>query len=897
MKQFIENTGLEKIWNDYQRLLRLLEKMLNKIGEAEIAVMVRDFRFPAFTGDVQTEEKVIRATGMIFQLLNLTEENAAVQFRRRLQDSLGREAIRGSWAETFKKWKDQGIDETQALKLIRKVEVCPVLTAHPTEAKRVTVLEIHRELYLLLVKLENNMWAKSEREEIENEIVALLERWWRTGDIYLEKPTVADERRNIMHYFTSIFPLALQRADQEFRQAWVEAGYDAVYLHDYHNYPQLRFGSWIGGDRDGHPLVTHDVTRETLLEHRHQSARMLLPALEQLAARLSISKLQNPVPQNLVQAIDRLTSELKPASELMLRRNPYEPWRQMTNLILLKLKNTFQPGPDNLAKYHNTDELLTDLDLLRSSLDDIRAGQIADNYILPIQRLVQTFGFHLAHLDIRQNSAWHDKALSQLLKAAGFADHDFTAWDENKRLEFLNNELKTKRPFLYPGTSAGHEADELLRCYMAVGEHISQYGTSGIGSFIVSMTRSLSDLLVPYLFMRETGLDASQLMVVPLFETIDDLEAAPHILDKYLSHAVNKERIKSNPWQEVMLGYSDSNKDGGILASRWNIYLAEQRLTETAALHGVQLKFFHGIGGTISRGGGKYHRFLDSLPAGSLSGKIKITVQGETISQQFANLLVASYNLEMLMAGTARQLTRKDINESYPEQVFATMASYSFERYRQLVNDEAFVPFFSHVTPIDVLELSKIGSRPARRTGRHSIADLRAIPWVFSWHQSRFNLTGWFGAGYALKKIRDDHPELWETLGKYATSWPFLHYTLIHIETNLLNADEQIMGHYADLFDEPTARNSLLNLIRGEMEDARQLINELLGGNMLSRRRSQLANVECRGPALSLLNKRQISLMREWRSLRDKNPEKAESMLPLLLMLTNALSGGLKHTG
>lgn len=897
MKQFIENTGLEKIWNDYQRLLHLLEQMLNKIGETEIAVMVRDFRFPAFTGDVHTEEKVIRATGMIFQLLNLSEENAAVQFRRRMQDSLGREAIRGSWSETFKKWKEQGIDETRALELIRKVEVCPVLTAHPTEAKRVTVLEIHRELYLLLVKLENNMWSRNEREEIDNEIIALLERWWRTGDIYLEKPTVADERRNIMHYFTSIFPQALQHTDQEFRQAWIEAGFNPGTLHDFRNYPLLRFGSWIGGDRDGHPLVTHEVTRETLLVHRQHAARMLIASIEQLAARLSITKLHNPIPEEFEQAIEYAAKEIGPASQELLSRNPYEPWRQMTNLILYKLKNTFANNSELSAKYQNTDELLAELDVLRTSLDRIRANHIAEYYILHIQRLVQTFGFHLARLDIRQNSAWHDLALSQLLQAAGFDDTEFVAWDEKKRLDFLSKEFTIRRPFLYPGTPAGPEADELLRCYRAIGQHIENFGTDGIGSFIVSMTRSLSDLLVPYLFMREAGLDPAKFMVVPLFETIDDLKAAPQILDAFLRHPISRRRLDVQPLQEVMLGYSDSNKDGGILASRSNIYQAEKALTEVAEKHNIQLRFFHGIGGTISRGGGKYHRFLDSLPAGSLSGSIKLTVQGETIAQQFANLLNASYNLEMLMAGTARQLTRRPDDEHFPEEAFAKLAQLSQNTYQQLVGDGGFVQFFNQATPIDVLEQSKIGSRPTRRTGRRSLSDLRAIPWVFSWHQARFNLTGWFGVGSALQQLKTDYPALYELLKANIPSWPLLHYTLIHIETNLLNADTDMMQHYASLVEDENLRDRIMHNIRREMQLAGELINELLGGNLITRRRSQMTNVECRGPALNLLNIRQVNLIRRWRMLCEQQPEAADSMLPLLLMITNALSGGLKHTG
>ncbi len=898
MQKQLESIGLEKIWTDYQQLVRLMAEMLAETGETTLSKALLDGKFDPNTAQ-DKEMKMIRAVGMLFQLLNLVEENAAVQYRRRLEDNFGREAIRGSWAETISQWKLQGKNQDFALEQINKVMVMPVLTAHPTEAKRVTILEIHRALYLLLVKLENKVWTKSERKGIENDIKTLLERWWRTGEFYLEKPEVSDERRNVMHYFTNMFPKAVAEHDKSLRTAWSDAGYATALLDTIENLPKFSFGSWIGGDRDGHPFVTAKVTAETLDAHRQAALQLLIEKVETLAINLSLSDLINPVPNELNEAIEALQKQLGPNSHEAIKRNPHEPFRQFANLLKIKLQNTltaFDAGAANC--YQDAGQLMADLEILHQSLVKVKAGNLADVWLFPLQRHLQVFGFHLVKLDIRQNSAFHDKALGQLLQAAGYDDCDFGSWPEQKRLDFINNELETMRPFVVGGSNCGDEADALLECYRVVAGHIAAYGKDGIGSFIVSMTRSLSDLLVVYLFMREAGLLNTGLQVVPLFETIEDLEQAPAILDAFLKHPKPMSlRKQDQEFQEVMLGYSDSNKDGGLIASRWGIFRAEQRMAQVAEKNGMKLRYFHGIGGTISRGGGKYHRFLDSMPAGSVSGQVKLTVQGETIAQQFANLLNASYNLEMLTAGTARQLAPRQDVQAFPETALDRLTQYSLEAYQQLTQMDAFIPFYSQATPIDILEMSKIGSRPARRTGKRSLADLRAIPWVFSWHQARFSLTGWLGAGSALQKLQLNDPDLYNQVMAYAQNWPFLHYTLIHIETNLLNADEHMMKQYADLVADAAVKQEMMDLITNDLQLARTGINMLLGGNINSRRRSQLANLEARGPLLVLLNREQIRLIREWRSLRQSQPEQAEAMLPVLLMLTNAISGGLKHTG
>ena len=882
--------GIQKIDTDLQELLQAFREVLNEQGAA--GAMPDAAALPA------ADEQAIQAMSMIFQLMNLAEENGAVQYRRQVETGAGAAAIRGSWAETFERLRQQGLGEQELAALLPTLVVQPVLTAHPTEAKRISILELHRDLYLLLAQQEHTHWSPAEAATLRSHLKALLERWWRTGEVYLEKPTVAAERNNVMHYFTRVFPEALRQSDERLRYLWQQAGYDPAQLEAPEHYPRLEPGSWVGGDRDGHPYVTADLTRETLQEHRRNALHLLHKELTRLGSRISFSETRNPVPAPLQEALHRLAADLGTAGSTALQRNPREPWRQYVNLVLLKLENTRHEQPGG---YREATELQADLQLLRHSLLAIGARRIATDLLFPLERQVQCFGFHLARLDIRQNSAFHDKAVEQLLAAAGSTDNGFSGWEENRRIEFLSRELQHLRPFLVAGASAGPEADAVLSCYRAVQEHIARYGSAGIGSFIVSMTRGLSDLLVVLLFFREVGLQGSALQVVPLFETIEDLQQAPAILDAFLHHpAVQAHRVQLPPVQEVMLGYSDSNKDGGILASRWNIHRAEEALTLVAATHGLQLRFFHGIGGTISRGGGKYHRFLDSMPPGSVQGQIKLTVQGETIAQQFANLLNATYNLEMLFSGLALQTARSRHTlpvPAWPYELVEELANTALQHYQALVQHPQFLPFYGQATPIDVLEQSKIGSRPARRTGQRSLADLRSIPWVFSWHQSRFNLTGWYGVGQALRQLRETKPAEYQRLQENAVQWPFLHYTLIHVETNLYNASQELMRSYAALVEDETVRRNLLELIEAEYTASRTETAALRGARVEEGRVSLLQNVARRQEALERLHRMQIRRLEHWRAVKDSDPAAAEPLLQELLRITTAISAGLKNTG
>lgn len=664
----------EKVDYDLGFLMQCFREVLEEEGEHKLAQYLpwQDVTMPP--ADSKPSERLAQAYSIAFQLLSMVEQNAAVQRQRLTESKQGLAAMQALWGQCLQQLQEREISDRQIADALPRIQVELVLTAHPTEAKRAIVLEHHRKLYLLLVKRENQVWTPYEQLAIREEIKTVLTLLWRTGEIFLQKPDVASERRNVMHYLYSIFPEVLPVLDLRLRQAWEYCSFDANLLRSPRSLPRLRLGTWVGGDRDGHPLVTAEVTRQTLDDLREHALQLLRHQLLDLAHQLSLSdRLQQP-PPTLSRTIARLTAQLGERGRCAIQQDPEESWRQMVNLILARLlvasaRSEGEQVRQAATEYQRADELLDDLSFLYDSLVEVGVWCLAENAVLPVIRTAQTFGFHLASLDIRQNSRFHDLAVAQLLAAAGQVQTDFPRWDENRRLEFLDQELASPRPFLRADRQAGVEADAVLSSYRVLVDHIRAYGQDGLGALIVSMTRSVSDLLSVYLFAREVGLTIStqdglacQLPVAPLFETIDDLRRSPAIMRAFLAHPMTRRSLEEQRRQvggdqlvqQVMVGYSDSNKDGGIFASLWSLYRAQEALTCVGQEAGVQIRFFHGRGGTPSRGGGPEHRFVKSMPHVALNGNLRVTEQGETIAQKYANRIMAVYNLELLVAGVTR---------------------------------------------------------------------------------------------------------------------------------------------------------------------------------------------------------------------------------------------------
>ncbi len=897
-----KNNSFQKIINDRNFIIDCYIEMLSRINENEVIELIRSNNFSEIENEKLTTDKIIQSLSIYFQLMTLVEENAATQYRRKMEDQDDIGCVRGSWAEAFKLWKEGGISEDEMLQSISETHVIPVLTAHPTEAKRVTVIEIHRELYLLLAKRENVSLSKLEQNNIKEKIINLLERWWRTGEIYLEKPRIEDERANVLYYLTKIFPVVLENSDEHLKASWIQMGLNPIKIKNPDIFPKISFGSWVGGDRDGHPFVTPSITQETLALHRKHALLLLKNKLIETAIKFSVSAIINPVPYLLLEAVEKKSKVLGLQGENARKRNPYEPWRQYINLLIAKLDNTISNNfADSNSYYKSSKDLQEDIKFFRDILIENGMKGLAHDILFSLERMVACFGFHLAKLDIRQNSAFHDKAISQILKTIGEKDYDYENWSEDKRVNYLSSLLDNNLPITDITVSYGAEADNVLDCYRVVRHHINQYGSDGIGSFIISMTRSLSDLLAVYFFMKETQLLNTSIKVAPLLETIEDLNNAPDILEKFLQHPTTQQRAsKINYKQEIMLGYSDSNKDGGTIASKWNLYKAQQKLSEIARNNHFHIYFFHGTGGTISRGGGKYHRFLESMPVNTVNSMIKITVQGESIAQLFGNPLTATYNLNALASGVTKQtiLSKKNVNGSkYPLEIMDYLSQKSFEHYRELIETPGFINFYSKITCIDVLEKSKIGSRPARRTGTRTLNDLRAIPWVFSWNLSRIPITGWYGLGNSLKILKMENPEAFQILKKSMNDWSFLKFLIIQTETNLILSSIEIMNLYANLVDTSDEKEAFISQIGLEYENCFKLIEELFEEKATIRRRGQYDNLQWRTEKLKILHHLHIRYIKQWRAINDENSNEKEKILTTLLSIINSLSSGLKNTG
>jgi phosphoenolpyruvate carboxylase len=929
--------GFSQLDRDLHFLIECFAEVLRELGHSDLAEWLP--WHDASTPPGAPPPRLSQALSIAFQLLNMVEENAAADVRRAREREENLQAEQGLWAHQLERLKQRGARPEQVAAMVSQVCVEPVLTAHPTEAKRLSVLEVHRELYALLEKHNATDTTPLEKARTRDDIKAGLERLWRTGEILLARPTLEDENRNVLHYLREVFPRVAPRLDARLKAAWSEAGYDESALATIEKLPRLAFGTWVGGDRDGHPLVTAQVTARTLTELRHNAAQVLDRELKTLARRLSLTAWVQAPPPTLAKNARRLTALLDGEARPIQQRFAEEPWRQYVELMRLRLPRqgasheysmlhplaASEETPET-RQYRSSEELKSDLEILRSALVECGAERLARHDVDPVLRTLDIFGFHLARLDIRQNSAFHERALSQFLKACAHPalkkwGADYGKWPESARLEFLGEELLSLRPFLPPGLvlEDGSEAAAVLDCYRVLARWLEQFGADGLGSLIVSMTRQTSDLLLVYMLAREAGLLVREgtstrclLPVVPLLETGDDLERGSELLRAFLQHPITRatldaqQKVTGKRMQQVMIGYSDSNKDVGLWAAQWDLQRAQQELSRVGHEAGVEICYFHGRGGTISRGAGPTHRFLDALPHGTLGTDVRLTEQGETIAQKYAHLETATYNLESLLAGvTATAVLHQLPPRTAPgawDAVAETLARASETAYRALLETEGFIPFFRQATPIDAFEASRIGSRPPRRSAKSTqtfrLSDLRAIPWVFSWSQERYYLPGWFGIGTALETLKSDDRENWENLKSGLRSWSFGYYVLTNVETNLASTDEAIMREYSYLVEDEAVRERIWNIIRAERERTRIFLEELRGASIAAQRPRMSKTRGLRADALRALHTQQIKLLRRWRELKQQEDfAAADALLPDVLLEVNAIASGLRTTG
>ena len=842
---------------------------------------------------------LIRAFGWLSLLAN-TAEDVHHERRRRFHRQHGSQPQLGSLASAFDHLARAGLDRDDVARLIDDLVVTPVITAHPTEVRRQTVLDVLTEVTRLLTVRTSLADDDPDLAETEHLLQLAVLTLWQTAEVRLSKLRVVDEiNESLRYYRASLFDVVatIERTVELLALERWDLTIDASRV--------VRMGSWIGGDRDGNPFVTADVLRAAVARHAVTAYEFLLGCLNELGRALSMS--------------DRLVTAPPALRELAARStdtSPFradEPYRRalrgMYGRLYARAEQTLAgtseairvalPAVPGVA-YDSMDELLADLDVVANALRSHGAGTLADSVVEPVRRQVATFGEHLCGLDVRQNASVHEQVVAELLAVAGVSQ-SYADLDEADRLDVLAAELASPRPLRTPFADYTSLVDDELAVLAAAADAVERHGEATIPHYVVSGANAASDVLETLLLLREVGLvrpsddHPSALDVVPLFETIDDLGRSADVLDQLLGLPFYRRIVAGRgDWQEVMIGYSDSNKDGGYLTSNWALFQAQQRLVAVADLHGVRLRLFHGRGGSVGRGGGPAYEAILAQPPGSVRGQIRITEQGEMVAAKYAQPASARRNLETLVAAAIEATAGIDDRLGDDASRFATamdeLSTTAHDRYRSLVyGDDDFAGFFAAITPIKEIATLNIGSRPASRTGSPLIEDLRAIPWVFGWTQCRVMLPGWFGCGSAFDRFGDR-----ELLAEMYARWPFFRSVIDNLGMVLAKADLDIGARYAEgLVADAGLRTAVFGCIAAEFILTADWHARITGSaDPLANNPTLARSIRNRYPYLDPLHVMQIELLRRRRAGDD------DELVARGIQLTiNAIATGLRNSG
>ena len=865
-----------------------------EVGRSAVADMLRAV-------DIEVALPLIRAFTYFVLLANLAEDIQRDR-RRAVHVAAGEPPQDSSLAATYRKLDAAGLAADTVADLLSDALVAPVITAHPTETRRRTVFDAQARITELM---RRRQWVSDPREraEVELGIRRQVLKLWRTALIRLARLRIQDEIAVGLRYYEltllDVIPAINAEVRAALRSRWPRAELLAR--------PILRPGSWIGGDRDGNPYVTAEVVRHAASQAAGVAFGRYLRDLVELEKTLSQSaRLVSVSPE---------VAALAEAGYADPATHSDEPYRRALHRIRVRLSATAEralgaalpdsaTGPDP-EPYPGPAAFLGDLDAIDASLRASRDDLLADDRLAALRDAVETFGFHLQGLDMRQNSEVHEQVVAELLAWAG-VHPDYTALDEDARVELLAAELRTRRPLLSPSARLSELAEKEVGILRAAAGVVRTFGPDAIPHYVISMCTSVSDMLEAALLLKEGGLlepgehgPRSTVDIVPLFETIEDLAAGAATLSAALEVPVYRELVAAAGMrQEVMLGYSDSNKDGGYLAANWALYRAELDLVEVARTTGIKLRLFHGRGGTVGRGGGRSYDAILAQPAGAVRGAIRLTEQGEVIAAKYAEAGTAHRNLESLIAGTLEStlLDVEGLGED-AEPAYALMdelAARARAAYARLVHETpGFVEYFRQSTPIAEVGDLNIGSRPASRKPTNSVADLRAIPWVMSWSQARVMLPGWYGTGSALEEwVGDDRKRL-ARLSDLYRRWPFFTTVLSNLAQVMAKSDLAIAARYAELVADVELRERIFGMIADEHARTLRMHAAITGNDhLLADNRSLAESIHNRFPYLEPLNQMQVELLRRLRSGDD-----SELVKRGILLTMNGLATALRNSG
>lgn len=838
--------------------------------------------------------RIVRAFSYFSHLANIAEDQNNIRLKRTAGHASTLQAV-------IARAREAGIDNTALLAFFKTAMVSPVLTAHPTEVRRKSTIDRELEIADLLDRRERMAMTREEQDASDEQLRRAVLTLWQTNLLRRTKLTVLDEVANGLSFYDTTFLREVPRlhSSLEDRLNEGEAAGDVASF--------LRMGSWIGGDRDGNPFVTGDVMRGALKMHSARVLRFYLDELHQLGSELSMAA-----------HLADISPELRALAEASPDPSPHrkgEPYRLAVSGIYARLVETarrldveiVRPAVGAAPSYDSPAAFRADLDILHRSLIESHAAVIARGRLRTLRRAADVFGFHLASLDIRQNSAVHERTIAELFQAAK-PGTDYLHLDETARIALLSAELRNPRPLVSRFVKYSDETVSELDVFAAAAEAHAKFGARSIPHCIVSMCKGVSDLLEIAILLKEAGLidpkGRSAITLVPLFETIEDLQASAKIMDRLLSiHDYRKLVDSRGGVQEVMLGYSDSNKDGGFVTSGWELYKAEIGLVGVFAQHGVRLRLFHGRGGSVGRGGGPSYDAILAQPGGAVDGQIRITEQGEIIFSKYSNAEVGRGNLEILAAATldASLLQPKHVAPS--GEYLAAMDEISdlaFKAYRGLVYEtEGFTDYFWASTVINEIATLNIGSRPASRKKTRAIEDLRAIPWVFSWAQCRLMLPGWYGFGAAMKEWCAQHPEKGiGFLREMHREWPFFRMLLSNMDMVLAKSSIAIASRYAELVPDENLRKKIFSRIRSEWEGSIVMLLTIMGHERLLQANPLLdRSIRNRFPYLDPLNHVQVELLAKHRAELSEGEEADEQVLRGIQLTINGISAGLRNSG
>jgi phosphoenolpyruvate carboxylase len=885
---------------ELEERLRLLAKSSrggDVKAERELAAAVENL-------SVAEASHMAMAFTVYFELVNLAEETHRVRLlrkRRRAQYAeAGGKPMRESIGAALRELKAREVPVERVQALLDRLEIELVFTAHPTEAKRRTMLNklqrLARRLHDPQAMIEDEITGIVNPRAMEREIASL----WLTDRSRAARPEVTDEVRTGLWYFDTTLWQTVPLLQDELERALAET-YPTVKAPT----RWIRFGSWMGGDRDGNPNVTPRVTAETLMLHRRLALEKFQEAVNGLSRQLSVSSRLDEISPELAHLLQS-DHELTPHLRGLRDRYPLEPYR----LVLAGLRDRLQEaraseepslllGPsEKMPATLKSDQVAQVLAVVSESLSSHRAVLLAEGELHRLRQQVTLFGLSVARLDVRQHSGRHESAVKEIFAALGFTP-DYTALDEAGRVELLLKVVTAPAPEL-PGDGFTPETGDVIGSLRVLKRAMELFGAEAVGAYVISMTHDLSDVLEVLALQHLVGVS---LDIAPLFETLGDLEAAPGILGQMFTCGPYRSHLRARgDYQMVMLGYSDSNKDCGYLTANWALYQAQETISATCREHGLALTLFHGRGGSIARGGGPAAKAILAQPCGLHDAKIRVTEQGEVLSTRYHDPDLAFRIIEQMTYGVLLGAEAAQTDALVPaawRTAMTEMSRLAYEAYFALVHrDPGFIEFWRTATPIEEISGLKLGSRPTFRKATTSVDDLRAIPWVFSWMQSRFVFPGWYGLGSALEKFAAGGAEQAALLKTMYRDWMFFRATIDNAQLTLLKADMRISFHYAMLVPDETLRVRIFDLMAEEFSRTEHAILEITGQRSLLEREPVLArSVQLRNPYIDPLNYIQVEMIRRLRKLEDKQGGEAVAIRAVIELTINGVSGGLKNTG